>query len=90
LGIAHHAVAGLDEPGAERRCADAGLYDQHNQLHGDGGERYCSGAPLACPLAFGTNVISTVVTAADNTTRTYVVTVTRAGDATLAGLELSA
>lgn len=49
-----------------------------------------TGAPLLCPLAFGANVIRIVVTAADVTTRTYAVTVTRAGDATLAGLDFSA
>jgi len=46
----------------------------------------CNGSPISCPLAVGTNVITTTVTAADGTTKDYVVTITRATDATLSGL----
>ncbi|MCB0149420.1 MAG: cadherin-like beta sandwich domain-containing protein, partial [Caldilineaceae bacterium] len=56
-----------------------------------GAEATCTGAaPWTCPLAVGQNTISVTVTAADNTTQVYTVTLTRAGDATLSTLEVSA
>lgn len=50
----------------------------------------CAGAPATCPLVIGRNVVTITVTATDKLTRTYAAVVSRASDATLSSLELSA
>ena len=48
-----------------------------------------AGAEIDCPLAVGTNVITITVTAADGTTQSYTITVTRPSEARLLGLEIN-